>query len=286
MALDRTWYNTLVDDDGSNTTGTVWNKAAVDSLMDAIDAVLDGIDDAGALAMAASTELTINTGAVTITAGNNLFSIDTQADAATDDLDMISLDASGRAGRFIILRMDTAGRVPTVKHLTGNVHLTGGDWTPASINEYLMLLRDGSTWYEQYRTASSSGTTTVALSSSGGGSATYTAQSCRWVKNGRHVLVHLTLTINTDSFSAGNLSLTGLPFTSAASDAGGGSSVLIGAALSTSVIAIHAVVDDAATTAALYKVTAAATTQNTRLLASDVQNSSSFEMTLSYIAAA
>jgi hypothetical protein len=40
MALDRTWYNTLLDDDGSNTVGTPWDKAAVDSLMDAIDASL------------------------------------------------------------------------------------------------------------------------------------------------------------------------------------------------------------------------------------------------------
>lgn len=40
MPLDRTWYNGLVDDDGSNTVGTIWNKAAVDSLMDAVDAEL------------------------------------------------------------------------------------------------------------------------------------------------------------------------------------------------------------------------------------------------------
>jgi hypothetical protein len=38
MALDRTWYNTLVDDDGSGLTGSVWDKADVDALMDAIDA--------------------------------------------------------------------------------------------------------------------------------------------------------------------------------------------------------------------------------------------------------
>jgi hypothetical protein len=42
MALDRTWYNTLVDDDGSGLTGSVWDKADVDSLMDVIDAELDG----------------------------------------------------------------------------------------------------------------------------------------------------------------------------------------------------------------------------------------------------
>jgi hypothetical protein len=38
MALDRTWYNTLVDDDGSGLTGSVWDKADVNSLMNAIDA--------------------------------------------------------------------------------------------------------------------------------------------------------------------------------------------------------------------------------------------------------
>jgi hypothetical protein len=38
MALDRTWYNALVDDDGSNTVGTVWNKAQIKNLLDSVDA--------------------------------------------------------------------------------------------------------------------------------------------------------------------------------------------------------------------------------------------------------
>ena len=37
MAVDRVWYATLVDDDGSNTVGTLWNKAAVNSLLNAVD---------------------------------------------------------------------------------------------------------------------------------------------------------------------------------------------------------------------------------------------------------
>ena len=37
MALDRAWYNALVDDDGSNTVGTVWGKDDVDALMDVVD---------------------------------------------------------------------------------------------------------------------------------------------------------------------------------------------------------------------------------------------------------
>jgi hypothetical protein len=38
MALDRTWYNALVDDNGSNQVGTIWNKTQVDYLLDSVDA--------------------------------------------------------------------------------------------------------------------------------------------------------------------------------------------------------------------------------------------------------
>jgi hypothetical protein len=40
MSLDRTWFNTLVDDDGSGTTGSIFDVADIDALMDAIDAEL------------------------------------------------------------------------------------------------------------------------------------------------------------------------------------------------------------------------------------------------------
>lgn len=40
MPLDRTWFNALVDDDGSNTVGTVWNKTQIDALLDSVDAAL------------------------------------------------------------------------------------------------------------------------------------------------------------------------------------------------------------------------------------------------------
>lgn len=38
--LDLTWYNTLVDDSGSGTTGTVWNKSQVSSFMGVINSSL------------------------------------------------------------------------------------------------------------------------------------------------------------------------------------------------------------------------------------------------------
>lgn len=43
MAIDRTWWNNLVDDDGSGLKGTVWNKATIKGLLDAIDAMPTGL---------------------------------------------------------------------------------------------------------------------------------------------------------------------------------------------------------------------------------------------------
>lgn len=41
MAIDRTKYNLLVDDDGTNTVGTVWNKAQIkDVILDPVDAAI------------------------------------------------------------------------------------------------------------------------------------------------------------------------------------------------------------------------------------------------------
>ena len=41
MAIDRTPFNALVDDDGSNLVGTIWNKAAIQGvLLDPIDTAI------------------------------------------------------------------------------------------------------------------------------------------------------------------------------------------------------------------------------------------------------
>jgi len=37
--IDRTWWNNLVDDDGSGTVGTIWKKSVIAGLLDAIDGV-------------------------------------------------------------------------------------------------------------------------------------------------------------------------------------------------------------------------------------------------------
>lgn len=39
MPLNRTWWNNLIDDDGSGLVGTVWNKAVIAGQLDMIDAM-------------------------------------------------------------------------------------------------------------------------------------------------------------------------------------------------------------------------------------------------------
>ena len=44
MALNRAWYDALVDDDGSNTVGTVWGKDDIKNLLDSVDAEIARLD--------------------------------------------------------------------------------------------------------------------------------------------------------------------------------------------------------------------------------------------------
>lgn len=62
-------------------------------------------------------ELTISSGAVTITGANH--TIDTESDAATDDLDTIS---GGVDGAIITIQAENSARATTVKHNTGNIY--------------------------------------------------------------------------------------------------------------------------------------------------------------------
>jgi hypothetical protein len=41
MPINRAWFNALVDDDGTGNTGTVWNKATITGLLDAIDGLFE-----------------------------------------------------------------------------------------------------------------------------------------------------------------------------------------------------------------------------------------------------
>ena len=87
--------------------------------------------------LTASTELTIATGAVTAT--RSWHRIDTEADAASDDLDTIN---GGEAGMLLFIRAENTARSVVVKDGTGNITLPGGDVTLDDTERILLFLYD------------------------------------------------------------------------------------------------------------------------------------------------
>lgn len=91
-----------------------------------------------------ASELTIATGAITITAG--VHTVDTEGDATPDDLDTIS---GGRTGDILVIVPENAARTVVAKHGTGNLNLSGGaDFTMDEDDDFLVLLLIGSIWQE------------------------------------------------------------------------------------------------------------------------------------------
>jgi hypothetical protein len=159
LTLSTTWYDALVDDSGGGTDGSVWDKAAVASFRADINAALAtlniSIDDSGRLSLAASTELTIASDAITVT--GNRHSVDTEADAASDNLATLTSGSNVEDGHVLILKPENASRVVTVKDGTGNMLLRGGDFAMNDAEHRLLLVRDGSNWYELARNTAGGG---------------------------------------------------------------------------------------------------------------------------------
>lgn len=88
-----------------------------------------------------ATELTIASGSITRTQTSHR--VDTESDAASDDLATIS---GGSAGDIVILRAENAARVVTLKHGTGNIQVsTAADFAlPAT--GFAILVYDGTNW--------------------------------------------------------------------------------------------------------------------------------------------
>lgn len=87
----------------------------------------------------ASTELTIASGAITATQG--VHTVDTQGDAASDDLDTINGLAEGD---LLLLRPNNAARTVVLKHGTGNIFCPGGqDVSLAEATDWALLSSDG-----------------------------------------------------------------------------------------------------------------------------------------------
>jgi hypothetical protein len=92
------------------------------------------------IALGAASELTISGGIVTKT--QSYHTIDTESDGATDDLETIN---GGAAGDILIFSPNHTDRTVVVKTGTGNI-LCDADITLDTIDEYVVLLYDGSNW--------------------------------------------------------------------------------------------------------------------------------------------
>ena len=94
-------------------------------------------------------DITIATGAITPT--TSYVRLDTQASAATDDLDTIN---GGVIGDIVILETRISSRDVVVKDGTGNLGLAGGaDFTLVNKSSTITLIYDGTSWLEMSRSS-------------------------------------------------------------------------------------------------------------------------------------
>jgi hypothetical protein len=96
-----------------------------------------------------ATELTISSD--TITPTQNQHRVDTQADAASDDLVTISSAGIG-FGHVLVLQAENAARVVTIKR-TGNIKLKSTNFVLDDTDKRIGFVWDGSNWIEWFRNA-------------------------------------------------------------------------------------------------------------------------------------
>jgi hypothetical protein len=81
-----------------------------------------------------------------VTAVGNALILDTEAAAATDDLDTIS---GGQTGQIMVLQTANSSRDVVVKHGTGNLFLNGRvDFTLTGTRDKLVLMCISTEWHE------------------------------------------------------------------------------------------------------------------------------------------
>ncbi|MEK9751636.1 MAG: hypothetical protein VW338_00270, partial [Rhodospirillaceae bacterium] len=97
-------------------------------------------------------ELTIATGAIVPNRSHH--TVDTESDAASDDLDTIT-NTSMAASAILILRASHTDRTVVIKHGTGNIYLVGNiDFSLDDTDKVIVLHRRGTDWFELARAAS------------------------------------------------------------------------------------------------------------------------------------
>lgn len=144
FASIQTDYNNLIT--GAYTIAGVKTFSSTPK-MDAIAEVTSGngvvVDSLklkdGTVIFPTATELTIASGAITVTQG--LHTVDTEGDAATDNLDTINGLA---AGQIVVLRADNGARDVVLTNGVGNVYTPNGtSATLSSTTQGLLVVGDG-----------------------------------------------------------------------------------------------------------------------------------------------
>lgn len=119
----------------------------------------------------------------------------------------------------LILRINDGGvktSVLTVKGSTSHVLInTATDNAALNVSGGISLGDEALSNYDE-------GTFTPAVASTGGGSATYTTQAGHYTRIGRTVFYHIAIQFDKSTLGAGDVSITGLPFTAAAAIIAGG----------------------------------------------------------------
>lgn len=100
----------------------------------------------GAFGTAEGAELTIATGVITAT--HSFHRVDTESDAASDDLDTINGDDF--AGQILVIKAADSGRTVVAKDGAGNL-LLAGDFSMDDHTDRLTLMSDGDNWCELSR---------------------------------------------------------------------------------------------------------------------------------------
>jgi hypothetical protein len=132
----RTWVS------GELVTAAIMNSAVRDDL----NILKTPINDSGHLEFTDATELTIASGVITVT--QNYHKVDTESDAASDDLDTITAGTNVAAGFILHLRVESDARTVVVKNGTGgadNLDI-GADVTLDESYKTYSLVYDGADW--------------------------------------------------------------------------------------------------------------------------------------------
>ena len=237
--VNRTWFDTLVDDDGSGTVGTVWNKAQVDGLLDSIDASLAGVVDKSGVPGSNALAIFVDADTLQGTAVRYSSSTFLQGTADGADTGKVAIAGGGAPGPTRGAMVEAFGN--EFAGTPGTVHLAPGDAPAAAValltsaglhalyvrgSDGLVQLPLGRLWFPATPNPSSDPNTLddyreqvvapIFVCSGGNSGQTYAINTATVTKIGRFAMATGRVVLSVKGTMSGAVSLRGLPFTTGA----------------------------------------------------------------------